>query len=476
VVHQSDSVPPRDLPGALHATAQAIVEHGFEAAGDEHRAARDLLLALPPRRRRSDAPLRNPGEHLVDAQLRAARDLDAGVLAVQGPPGTGKSWTGARVICALAREGKRVGVCAVSHKVIRSLLQKVLAASRADGGAPLFATAKLGKGAEPDPHKCPPGLSETKDKAAVLAALDAGEVVGDVAWLWASDAARGTLDYLVVDEAGQMSLAQVLSALRAARNLILLGDPQQLQQPQRGAHPEGADVSALAHLLGGSATMPEDRGIFLDQTWRLHPRICAFTSELYYEGRLKALPELERQSLTGPGPFAGSGLFFVPVEHTDNQANAPEEVEVVRALVTSLLGGEHGWIDLHGAAHPLAPADVLVIAPYNAQVAALARSLPDGVPVGTVDRFQGQEAPVVVYSLTSSSALDAPRGLSFLFDPNRLNVATSRARCVSILVGSPRLLEPACRTPEEMRWANGLCRYAELATWVPAPGAPARPR
>jgi uncharacterized protein len=313
-------------------------------------------------------------------------------------------------------------------------------------------------------------LAEDKDEA--LAALDRGLVVGGVAWLWAAEEAEGELDYLVLDEAGQMSLAQVLASARAARNLILLGDPQQLQQPQRGAHPEGSEVSALSHLLRGEPTIPPERGLFLAETWRLAPPLCSFTSELFYAGRLGSHAGCELQRLDGPTRFAGAGLFLVEVQHEDNQSSSPEEVAVLERVVAEIVKPGVTWIDMHGRAHGLARADLLVIAPYNAQVAALLRSpaLAD-LHIGTVDLFQGQERPVVLYSLTSSTPLDAPRGLPFLYDLHRLNVATSRARCACIVLASPALFEPECRTPEQMRLANGLCRYRELARTVPVPRA-----
>ena len=297
-----------------------------------------------------------------------------------------------------------------------------------------------------------------------FAAVARGAVVGGTAWLWADDHAQGALDYLVVDEAGQMALACVLAAARAARNVVLLGDPQQLEQPRRGAHPEGTDTAALVHVLGAEqATIADTQGLFLDRTWRLHPTLCTFTSEVYYEGRLYSIPGLERQEIRGSTPFAGSGLFLVEVAHEGNQASAPEEVDVVDQVVRSLLTADVQWVGRKGDARALVGDDVL--APYNAQVAALRRRLRNaGVQrVGTVDKFQGQEAAVVVYSCTSSSAEDAPRGLEFLYDPHRFNVATSRARAVVIVVASPRLFEAECRTPAQMRMVNGLCRFRELA-------------
>ena len=405
-------------------------------------------------------PLRRPGEDGLKAAVRLVRSLDSSILPIQGPPGSGKTYTGARMIAALGREGCSIGVTAVSHKVIRNLLGKALEAAR-EAGLALRAVQKISR---PD-GEAPEGVEQIGDNAQALALLKAGAVVGGTAWFWSRDELAGSVDYLFVDEAGQISLAQALAMSRAARNLVLLGDPQQLEQPQRGAHPEGAEVAALVHLLGGRQTIAEEAGLFLDETWRLHPAICAFTSELFYEGRLRSRPGLENQAMGGDTPFAGSGLFYVPVEHAGNQASSPEEAAAVARIVKGLLAPAVRWTAAGGKVRRLREADVLVVAPYNAQVAAIARLLP-GVRVGTVDKFQGQEAPVVVYSMASSSAQEAPRGMDFLYNPNRLNVATSRAQGACILVAARRVLEPECRSPEQMRRANALCRYRELAAEV----------
>ena len=430
--------------------------------GGPFRAGRDLLLKRPPRLAAAvEGQLRDPDEDVVAAAVRLAGTLDDGVLPIQGPPGSGKTYTGARMIVALAREGKRVGVTAVSHKVINNLLDQVLSAAREEG-VDLEVAHKVSEKSGDTVD----GLEELKGNGKALPALDAGKVLGGTAWLWARDDMVDSVDYLFVDEAGQMSLAHTLGASRAARNLVLLGDPQQLEQPQRGAHPEGAEVAALVHVLGGRKTIADDAGLFLDETWRLHPEICEFTSELYYEGRLRSRNGLDRQALAGDTLFEGSGLFYVPVEHEGNQNRSLEEVEAIAAIVDNLLAPSVTWVDADGDSHQLEERHILVVAPYNAQVGALRERLPDEVRVGTVDKFQGQEAPVVNYSVASSSAEDAPRGMSFLYNPDRLNVATSRARCACILVGAPQILEPDCRTPEHMRWANGLCRFREMAQRV----------
>jgi uncharacterized protein len=263
-----------------------------------------------------------------------------------------------------------------------------------------------------------------------------------------------------------MSLANTLAVAQGGKSLVLLGDPQQLDQPIQVSHPEGTGVSALEHILGDSDTIADDRGLFLPETWRLHPDLARFTSEVFYDDRLRSRPDLERQDLDGAGPVPGPGLWYLPVPHTGNQSSSDEEVEVVAGLVERMTAGGSTWTDRKGADHPLGLGDILVVAPFNAQVALLSARLGPDAQVGTVDKFQGQQAPVVVYSMTSSSAEDAPRGMEFLYSLNRLNVATSRAQCACVLVGSPRLFEPECRSPRQMRLANALCRYLELARRV----------
>jgi predicted RecB family nuclease len=449
------------LEDSLLAFATHVLEHGFEADGT-FGAAAALLLQRPPSK--TAGPLRRVGEGVVQAAERLCLGLDFGVLPVQGPPGSGKTYTAARAILALSMAGKTIGITAGSHKVIDNLLAAVREAA-----AESQVAIRLVHKHDEEP---PAGIEYVDTSDQTLAAIRPGTVVGATAWLWSGEKATGTVDYLFVDEAGQMALAQALAASRAARNLVLLGDPQQLQQPTKGAHPDGADVAALVHVVGpGKLTLGDEQGLFLDCTYRLHPAVCRFTSDLYYERRLSAAPGRERQELRGRTPCAGAGLFLVEVSHQGNQAQSNEEVEAVVGVVASLLLPGTTWVDHKGAERPLLARDVLVVAPYNAQVAALRRRLLAlGVDrVGTVDKFQGQEAPVVIYSATSSSAQDAPRGMPFLYDPHRFNVATSRAQGVVVVVASPRLFEAECKTPEQMRWANGMCRYREMALAVRVP-------
>ena len=221
----------------------------------------------------------------------------------------------------------------------------------------------------------------------------------------------------------------------------------------------------MAHLLDGRQTIEEDRGLFLEETRRLHPDVCDFTSEVFYQDKLSPHQGMERQRVISGGPVAGTGLRLMSVPHEGNRNSSSEEADRVAELYRRLTDGGSAWVDDKGETRPITSDDVLVIAPYNAQVAKLLDRMP-GARIGSVDRFQGQEAPVVIYSMATSTPEEAPRGMEFLFSLNRLNVATSRARCVCVLVASPALFAPECRTPRQMQLANAFCRYKELATEV----------
>ncbi len=447
------------LADSLLRIGEYVAQEGI-SSGSRYQAARGLLLRRPPDV--GAEPLRLPGETPVAAAVRIAPRLRSGVLPIQGPPGAGKTYTAARMICALVRAGARVGITANSHKVIRNLLDKVVEAA-AQSGVEVQCVQKISdKGEDARCIRC------VKANEEVFAALRAScNVAAGTAWLWAPVEAFETVDVLFVDEAAQMSLANVLAVSQACRTLVLLGDPQQLEQPMKGSHPEGTDVSALDHLLEGKATLEDNRGLFLEETWRLHPDICAFTSEMFYEGRLRSRAGLERQGVRSNGRVRGTGLRYLPVAHAGNQSSSPEEAEAIRDLVEEILESRATWIDPDGRERPIRlEEDILIIAPYNAQVFEL-QGLVQGARIGTVDKFQGQEAAIVIYSMASSSSADAPRGMEFLYSLNRLNVATSRARCVCVLVGSPTLFEPECRTPRQMQLANAFCRYLEMAERLP---------
>ena len=454
------------LRESLFRIGEWVVEHGIDSPGS-CRAGRDLLMGRPPRLRGE------PVEAVADdsvTPLAAARslilDLDHGLLPIQGPPGSGKTYTGGRMICEAAAAGLKVGITAVSHKVIRNLLDEAVEAAQ-EIGIELHCVQKV---SEKPTSESLGQIVETDKNSDVFDMLENGkaQVAAGTAWLWAREEAADSVDVLFVDEAGQISLANTLAVSQAASSVVLLGDPRQLEQPKRGSHPDGTDVSALKHLLGEHQTMPPDRGLFLPTTWRLHPSICRFTSELFYERRLQSREGLDVQAVLGESTYRGAGLWLIPVEHEGNCNESPEEVDVVAQLVAELTRDGMEWMDRRGGNHPITITDVLIVAPYNAHVAAILQRLPAGARVGTVDRFQGQEAPIVIYSMATSSPDLAPRGMEFLYSPSRLNVATSRAQCVCILVANPRLFEPECHSPQQMRFANAFCRYKELAN--PAAG------
>lgn len=442
-----DRIRPDPLPESLMQFADEVVQRGISTDSRS-----DLLSKKPPRLRTLTMP--HDAASTLDAAVDLATVLDGSILPVQGPPGAGKTYLGSNVICKLVERGFRVGVTAISHKVIANLLSGVVEHS--------VGKVRVAQKMSKYPDDFPVDIARIKKNDKLIDALDDGVVIGGTAWLWANTVMAQQLDYLVIDEAGQMSLAIALAATRSCRNVILLGDPQQLEQPQLGSHPEGADVAALSHLLQGRHTIEDDRGLFLADTWRLHPDICKFTSELYYDGRLSSRPGLENQLVFGT-VLPKSGTCLIDVEHEGNQSQSEEEVTVIKDLIENVTSGSHTWTDAEGTSHPVTLDDILIVAPYNAQVALLQNSLPDSARVGTVDKFQGQEATIVIYSATSSSVEEAPRGMSFLFNPNRQNVATSRARCLAIVVASPQLFTAECRSPEQIRLANGFCRFRELA-------------
>jgi uncharacterized protein len=472
VPHPSALVP--GTPINTDAQERSLAETGRALADDPSGVGlnpaifRLLRRATPELGQAAGAPLVNVGESIDAALPRLALAMNGDVLAIQGPPGSGKTHQAARIVLELVSHGKRVGVTANSHEVCKGLLSKV---HELGGGA-----TRLLHHEDPDEAsgstQLPFPLAKPKDLAARIGRGEF-DVVGGTAWLWSDAQYTGLLDVLVIDEAGQFSLANALAVAQAAKNLILVGDPAQLEQPQKGVHPTGADASALGHFLGpGEQTIAPTRGVFIPTTRRLHPDVASFVSEAFYEGRLGALAGLERQTLHGDGIFAGAGLRFVRVEHRGNTNQSPEEVSaVVRlfetlGLLTEAESKRAAFTDRDGRRRLLRRSDVLVVAPYNAQVAALERALPDGVQVGTVDKFQGKEAPIVIYSLASSTATEAPRGLEFLYSPNRLNVAVSRALALAVVVASPELVEVACRTPRQMALVNDLCRVVELSTSV----------
>ncbi|HEY2817100.1 MAG TPA: TM0106 family RecB-like putative nuclease [Casimicrobiaceae bacterium] len=435
-------------------------------AGDgRYRALHDILGRTPPRIRGRTPPRirgREPGSDIQTVDIVEQRaltlQLDSSYLFIQGPPGTGKTYTGARLVTELIGRGRRVGVTATSHKAIHNLLDEIERSAKEEGLR--FRGLKKSSNDNPEsPYDSASISSADKIDAFTGAGADTLLFAG-TAWLFAHAALAGAVDTLIIDEAGQVSLADALAMGTSARNIVLLGDPLQLAQVSQGMHPEGTGSSVLEHVLGDNATVPPHMGLFLERTRRMHPDVCQFISEIVYDGRLHGISELERQTTT-----FGTGLRFKSVPHVGNAAASSDEAIAVTAEIAAMMGS--AWTNRDGEVQPLRQSDFMVVAPYNAQVRRLRDALskagfPD-VPVGTVDKFQGREAAIVFYSMATSSIEDVPRSLEFLFSRNRLNVAISRAMCLAIIVASPKLLESHARTIEQMRLINALCRFVEIA-------------
>ncbi|MDX2336258.1 TM0106 family RecB-like putative nuclease [Brevundimonas vesicularis] len=409
-------------------------------AGDleTDRAVLDMLRRRAPRLtgRVHGDPVLLDGEDLVDGTVRAVRDLDATALIIQGPPGTGKTYTTARAIVALLADGKRVGVSSNSHKAINNVLAAVSKHAEAIG-APLNGVKKC---SAKDADAVFRGYGITS-----LASLDdvqtEHQLVGATAFEFAKHGAN-TFDVLFVDEAGQVSLGNLAAMAGCARSLVLVGDQMQLPQPVQGVHPGETGLSSMDYAMQHHATVPPERGILLNVSWRMHPDVCGFISDAIYDGRLTAHASTARQSLVLPAErhtaLKPTGISFVALAHIGCTQSSLEEAVAIADLLDQLLGAE--WINSAGVQAPLTLDDVLIVSPFNMQVNLLKKTLRPGARIGTVDKFQGQEAPVVIVSMATSFGGDAPRGTEFLFNRNRLNVALSRAKCLAIVVCGDQLM------------------------------------
>jgi uncharacterized protein len=432
-----------------------------------HAPVAALLNRVPPA-----APLQKAGESTTDAAIRVTSSMSGGCLVIQGPPGTGKTHTASRVINALLTAGKKVGIASNSHKAVVNLLLACGDAARESGR--LLHGIKVGDDAEGPLFKSNTALRYVKNTGDARDAYTDG-VLGGTAWLFTRPEWEGVLDFLFIDEAGQVSLANAVAMARCAKNLVLLGDQMQLEQPVQGSHPGDAGLSALQYALKDTdasrpdspvfhAVVPPNYGLFLGESRRMHPSVCRFISESIYEGRLGSHPDCARQKITVPPGANGlitneTGIVFSGVEHDGDIQQSDEEVERVKAIYDELLGRPYTAKD--GSTRPLALEDFLFIAPYNAQVRALQAALPAAARVGSVDKFQGQQAPVCILSLCSSYGEYGSRGLAFVLDRNRINVAVSRAQCMAVVVADPRIASSAAGSIHEMMLINLFCKLSE---------------
>ncbi len=449
-----DLLPPRPLRNNVLKDAIAAITEEIIANSGRFPAVEDMLTRSPPRfidGLRPAGVISADGDLPADASRAIAAMADS-TLIIQGPPGTGKTYVSALSIVDLIQAGERVAVSSNSHKAIGNLLEAVAEGARAQG-VNCRLVQKASDDGDDDAH---PGIVFVTDNDAPEIA--SAHVVGATAWHFAryNEAA---FDYLVVDEAGQVSIANILAMARSARNIVLVGDPMQLPQPLQGSHPGDSGRSCLEYLIDGHRVVPSDRGVFIPVSRRMHPRVSGFISTAVYEGRLGSDDAAGAQTLvscTG-ADLVGAGMRAVA--HFDRSQVSPEEVQAIAARIVEVEGATYR--DRDGRERVVGSTDILVVAPYNAQVNALRIALPNAVRVGTVDRFQGQEAPICLVSMTTSSGEDLPRDLSFLFSLNRINVAVSRAQVAAMVFASPLLLETPCRTIEEMSLVNALCMLRE---------------
>jgi len=446
-----------DKPISTTVIADALRDVIADQCGDRtYRALDDLLSRRLPRLAPPAGGDILNGADFVAGTIHAVARMDETVLPIQGPPGTGKTYVSARAILSLVRSGARVGVASNSHEAIRNVLMGCLDSVEEED---LPITLEMAHKVSPGNDGYPEGVEDiSRPTSNDDPALAESHVVGGTAFFFAREQNIQAFDWLFVDEAGQVGLANMLAMGRAARNIVLVGDPQQLPQVIQGAHPHPANLSCLEWVLRDHATIPSERGIFLPVTRRMHPDVCGFISDQVYEGRLQSHPDTARQGVSGT-PFPEAGAFWVPALHEGNAQVAIEEVAAIKATASNLLAGK--WTDKDGTTRHVREADIIVVAPYNVQVNALRDALPSGIRVGTVDKFQGQEAPVCLVSMTASSAEETSRGMEFLFSLNRINVAVSRAKGLALVFGAPRLREAKCTTVEQMRLVNTLCALPE---------------
>ena len=412
-------------------------------------------------------PLINEDHEVTPQAIALSQRLQETCLCIQGPPGTGKSYTGSRMILELLKAGKRVGIASNSHKAINNLMHKVVDVAAKESYA--FTGCKIR--AEREEEWEPTSIQQISSAVNIN---DTYQLIGGTAWAFANDALKDQLDILVIDEAGQVSLANLVAMSRSAKTIVLLGDPMQLPQPLQGSHPGESGQSALEYYLQDHATIPPEQGIFLNVTYRCPAEITDFISEMAYDSRLLCHDDTRYREIQhgSDSPWLSrlnkpSGIVFIPVVHEGNSQSSEEEAAVIQQLVRELLTAtyQHG----ERAIRPMTLSDILVVAPYNQQVFALQEALGPEAKVGSVDKFQGQEAPVVIVSLCASNAENSPRGMEFLLSKNRLNVALSRAQALAIVVGSPALAKPTCQTIPQLQLVNPFAKLLTDFCMVPSP-------
>lgn len=453
----NEYVNPDPIPQAITKQAEAFAKGALT-----HTVIIDFLGKSIPRIKghmsgQAIAPSHDPNQRLNEI-IEAVTNLNNSYLTIQGPPGAGKTYTGKHLIAELIKKGKKIGISSNSHKAINNLLINTAQYFHKEGITGHFACTRNTDSAIDDLKI---SVLENKDIAGFV---QAGRVVGTTAWGFSRDDLENGFDYLFIDEAGQVSVANLIAMSRATANIILMGDQMQLGQPSQGSHPEDSGLSILDYLLHSTPTIPDSMGVFLGTTYRMHSAVNQFISEAVYEGKLETAPENDEQLITIPIGYNGilnkeAGIITVPVMHEGNTQASDEEVEKIVSLVHELLG--RTFNTKNGKQRTIDWEDILFVAPYNYQVNKLKKALGDKARVGSVDKFQGQEAPVVFLSMCASSANESPRGLNFLFDKNRINVAVSRAQCMAVIVYSPALLDSVPNNIEQITMMNLFCQLVK---------------
>ena len=442
-------VGPKPIPAAIKTVIETLLDNNFNPC-----AIVDFLTRSRPRIMGSpDGDIIKGDADFMTEIIQAATSLDNSYLCIQGPPGAGKTYTAKHIIGELLRQGKRVGISSNSHKAIINLMKGVAEYVETEC---IDCTIVKAGGDKADP------IFE-RDNVNYVASVkkftpqDAC-CFGGTAWAFSNEVVEDTFDYLFIDEAGQVSVANMIGMSQSCSNIILMGDQMQLGQPIQGTHPGESGMSILDYLLEDQATIPADIGVFLPKTFRMHPDVCEIISRQVYEGKLSSDDITHKYVVHAKGPLISkeSGVCFVPVNHEGNTQGSPEEVESIHSIANELIGSTY-WPDSDGNARIIGWNDILFVAPYNYQVNLLRAALGEGAKVGSIDKFQGQEAPIVILSMCASDAADSPRGIDFLFSKNRLNVAISRAQALAIVVGNPKLANTAVNNLKQMEQINFFC-------------------
>ncbi len=444
------------LQNALFRYAESLIQTLSSSAASRYPAIDALLRREFPSVSgiETGSPLLPENPEVRDISSVIER-MGQSTIFIQGPPGAGKTYTASHVILHLLQAGKRVGVSSNSHKAIVNLLQAVEKEAKDCG----FTFSGVKKSDPLDASQCVNSecIKDIKDKEGIISAN--AQLVAGTAWLFADQELDQQFDYLFVDEAGQVALGMLIPMATSTKNIVLLGDQMQLSQPVEGVHPGNSGDSVLDYLLQGEPTIASNRGIFLEKTWRMHPEVCEFISRAVYNGRLTSHPKTKDRVIicdeAADPALKSSGIVFEPLIHEGCSQDSEEEAVRVKEIYDSLL--QQSYVDDKGVRRQIQPDNILVVSPYNMQVNLLKQHLGGDARVGTVDKFQGQEAEAVIISMATSSGEDLPRNIDFLFSKNRLNVAISRAKCLAILVASTKLLAVNCRTPEQIALVNTLC-------------------